>query len=369
MDNENRLTSKQVWKFPLLALFTIRFYFFVLFKMQGFGFLYLLSLAALMSLPATYQVQKSLQYYSRLELPSLVGQLPPSRVDGLFHLVPAAGQPDYKVIYTSSGVATLVYNPGDRPLDAEARGALIELGSSDLILHGDREDTRVPYSAFLVSNSEFEPLNSAIAMDRIFNCSFLILAFIIFLWFYVLLFFNALLAALFGKFLMLFIAGIKIGYENTARLCAYASTLVAVILVLQCYVPLPISMSVLMFVPLIYCILFAREFKRELMQLGVQGFAEKYGFKVADAAARQRTRQQAIDRLTGRSSEYEESQQQQDASQSAKAADNSSDKCENDEQVQKTAEKTTENSAVEIKRGHNKDQRKDDQRGSGFFTP
>ena len=57
------------------------------------------------------------------------------------------------------------------------------------------------------------------------------------------------------------------------RFCSFANTIVAILLLAQYYVSLPISYSVMAMLPLIYVVLTAKEFRRKLRELGPEGFA------------------------------------------------------------------------------------------------
>ncbi len=363
-------TGWRAWLRPLKALCSIRFYFVVLFHLHGWGFVYLTLLSLAIAVPGTYQVQRSLRYYADLELPDLVSRIPPSNVDGAFVLRPAPEAEEYKELFASNGQLVFVYNPLNKPLSGQAQSAFIEIGPRALILRHGTEQTEVPYTAFLVANTSFDPLSSAIALDRILKIQYVPLLVLVFCWFVSLLMFNALLSSLFAKFLLLFISGIRIGYGNVLRICSYASTMVALILLLQCFVLIPLSFTALLLIPLIYTGLFARAFKQELMTLGLEGFGEKYGFRLYEGGREADSRQQEIDRLTGRVSAFSQAQSVEQEQENRQSVEDPSGL--NDEQVQNNGSKSELNSAAFEQSRHNsenKDSRKDGQRGSGYFTP
>ena len=96
------------------------------------------------------------------------------------------------------------------------------------------------------------------------------------MWFFILLAGNALLSACIGRFLILFVFRIKLTFLATLRLCAYANTVVALLVLAQFFIYLPISYTVMLILPLLYVSVFSRAFRKELERSGLNAFKNKY---------------------------------------------------------------------------------------------
>ena len=120
-------------------------------------------------------------------------------------------------------------------------------------------------------------MQSAQALEGVLGASTQLIWSVLLLSMYMFLVFNALISACLSRFMMVFIFRIKAGFGATLRLCSYANTLVAFIMLAQFFVFLPMSYTVMALVPLVYVALFCQKFRAELAKDGINGFARRHG--------------------------------------------------------------------------------------------
>lgn len=287
--------------------------------MRGLGFIYLLFISMIIAVPSTSKVMVTLNYFSSLELPNLVGQLPPSHINANGVLVADNKSDDFKLLRNSKGQPSLLFNPGDKKLEGDALNAPVELTSSSFKITSNQSVNIIPYSSLFEPGTRFNPYEMAMGFDLVFSSSAFTVWGLLTVWFYSTMIINALIAGAFSRLFLMFMSGIKVSYVSSVRLCSFANTLVALILLLQFFIPLPIGYTVMLFIPIVYVILFGREFRRELSSLGIEGFRTKYGFH-SDAQSsayegRDAGKQADIDALTGRNSPVYDDNNQNDVTE------------------------------------------------------
>lgn len=259
--------------YPLKALYSKDFYAFILTRMRGIGFVYLLLISAAIAAPASLQVSSILDKFKSLEIVSLVGQLPPSYLNKNGQLSPNDDSEGYKLLYNSKGQPAIVYNTENKALSGDALSAPIELNSSSFVIKSQGKVQTVPYSSLFEVDSTFSPLSAAQSLDMALSSGIATIWSVVTIWFFSILSFNTLITALIAKFLFAIVSGVNLKFISYMRFCSFANTIVAILLLAQYYVSLPISYSVMAMLPLIYVVLTAKEFRRKLRELGPEGFA------------------------------------------------------------------------------------------------
>lgn len=345
--------------YPLKALYSKRFYFDVLFRMSGLGFIYLLFISMLIAVPSTKKIMVTLSFFDNLELPVLVGQLPPGHINANGVLVADDGTNDYKLLRNSKGQPALLFNPADKKLEGDAVNAPVELTSSSFKVTVNKSVNIIPYSSLFDPGTRFNPYEMAMGFDLVFSSSFFTVWGLLTVWFYSTMIINALIAGAFSRFFLMYMSGIKVSYVSSVRLCSFANTLVALILLGQFFIAIPVGYSVMLFIPVIYVILFGREFRRELSTLGIDKFRGKYGFQAQsqshpqDYPERDPSRQADIDALTGRNSPVHD--------------DNRNDvtDCESDKEDNTLKDEGNADSSA----NQSNDQNKENRSGPGSFAP
>ena len=262
---------------PLKAMVSRDFYFGVLFRMKGTGFLYLFLLCVVLAIPATWRTASVMHYFKSLDLPRLVAQIPPSYLDASGTLAPQDGGSSYAEIKNAQGEVVMVYNTDGKALSGAAADAPIEFGAKDMVIHNFKGGISLPYLGLFPTGTSFQPLQSAQAIEGVLGASTQLIWSVLLLSMYMFLVFNALISACLARFMMVFIFRIKMGFGATLRLCSYANTLVAFIMLAQFFVFLPMSYTVMALVPLIYVALFSQKFRAELAKDGINGFARRHG--------------------------------------------------------------------------------------------
>ena len=262
--------------FPVKALFSKRFYFKVLFELRGTGFLYLFILSAVFAIPATYKSMEVVDYFRGLELSKLVAQLPPSYLDQNGTLSPNDEQDAYKVIKSSQGKTAIVYNTGDQILEGDAINAPVEFKSSAITVHTEKGDAEITYNSVFETGTNFNPMQIAQVIDEVLGASARLIWSAMVLWSLVLLLINTLLTACISRFMMLFIFRIRVAFLSALRLCAFANTMVAFLILAQFFIYLPISYTLMLVFPLLYIGAFSHAFRKELAQIGIEAFKTKY---------------------------------------------------------------------------------------------
>lgn len=262
--------------YPIKALFSKQFYFKVLFELRGTGFLYLFILSAVFAIPATYKSMEVVDYFKGLELSKLVAQLPPSYLDQNGTLSPNDEQDAYKVINSSKGRPAIVYNTGDQILEGDAISAPVEFKSSAITVHTEKGDAEITYNSVFETGTNFNPMQIAQIIDEVLSASTRLIWSAMVLWSLVLLVINTLLTACISRFMMLFIFRIRVAFLSALRLCAFANTIVAVLILAQFFIYLPISYTLMLVFPLLYTGAFSHAFRKELARVGIEAFKTKY---------------------------------------------------------------------------------------------
>lgn len=259
--------------YPLKALYSREFYTYILTRMKGIGFVYLLLLSAAIAAPASLQVSTIMDRFKSLEIVSLVGQLPPSYLNKNGQLSPNDSNESYKLLYNSKGRPSIVYNTENKPLNGDALLAPLELNSSSFVVKSKENTQTVPYSSLFEVDSSFSPLSAAQSLDMALSSGLPTIWSVVTIWFFSILSFNTLITALIAKFLFTIVSGINLKFMSYMRFCSFGNTIVAVLLLAQYYVNLHISYSVMAMLPLIYVFLVAKEYRKKLRELGPEGFA------------------------------------------------------------------------------------------------
>lgn len=262
--------------YPIKALISKNFYFTVLFRMRGAGLVYLLFLSVGLAFFAGIKGYMVLENMSKLELPRLVAQMPPSYLNANGVLSPNDSSESYKLLRNSAGLPAVVYNTENRPLEGDALEAPLEFNSDAVSVKSGNNVETIPYSSIFNTDANFDPFLSSEALDMVMNASFVSVWAILAAWFFSALVFNTLICAFLGKFLMLMIYKIRTGFASIFRLSAFANTLVGVLMLLQFFVNIPLSYGIMALLPLIYILIFAREFRKELAASGMEAFKKKY---------------------------------------------------------------------------------------------
>ncbi len=261
---------------PLYALGSVGFYFKVLFRMRGTGFLYLLLWCALLALPAAWRSDQVMDYLRALNIPQLVAQLPASYLNSQGVLTPEDPKDDFLLLKNEAGAPAIAYNPGGKALEGEALEAPVEFGAEFVRIRTSKGPVELPYSGFFELNTTFHPAQLAGMLDALLSIGAQTVWSVLVLWFFFILAFNSLLDACIARFVMLAFFKIRTTFLCALRLCCYANTAVGVLLCSQFFVSFPLSYTVMVLVPLIYIVLFSRLFRLELSREGVEGFAKKY---------------------------------------------------------------------------------------------
>lgn len=247
---------------PLRAIISRRFYIDVMFRWRGVGLSYLFVLSAVLALIAVYPVQKTLQSLQNLELANVVAQIPASYVDnqGILH----AKQPTNEPLYLQNSKKQLVvlYNPYDAKVDNNAQAA-ITLTSHAILIATAQGVVTVPWTALYGSDgSDFEPLPVSQLMEETFNSGIVSTWIVVTMWFFSILAFVVLFAALIGKFAALFIFKVHIPFVAALRLAAVGSTLVAFLLLGQFFFAISLSYIFMTLIPVFYMVSFARDVRK-----------------------------------------------------------------------------------------------------------
>lgn len=259
--------------YPLKALASRAFYLQVLFKMRGWGFYYLFLICALIALPACIKVMDVLSGLKQMELVTLVSQIPPSYLDANGVLSPKDGSRNFVEIRNSRGEPSIVYNPDNKALEGDELKAPIELTGNSVVFKSFGESNSVPYSSIFPTNANFEPYEAAASLDSVFNSSWITVWAVITLWFFVILAFNALIIALIGRILLILVSKIKINFVSMLRISAFANTVVALIMLLQYFVHIPLPYTVIAFLPLIYVYLLGKDIRNTVNKYGTAAFS------------------------------------------------------------------------------------------------
>ena len=262
--------------YPIKALSSKNFYFDVLFRMKGFGLLYLLALCVILTIPASVKINHVLEIFLGIELPRIVAMIPPSYVaqDGSFR--PLSEDNSYKEIFTTDGTLAVVYNVKDQPLSENAQKAIVELNSKTISVKAPTQKTVVKYTDLVTTGTNFDPLETSNVVDAIFGLAVPFVFVFLLCWFFCILVFNSLVMAVLSKFLFVFVGKIKTSFGNTLRLCSFANTIVGILLLVELILNVKLPFNLIMLLPMVYMILFVRNFRSELEKNGVEEFVRKY---------------------------------------------------------------------------------------------
>ena len=261
--------------YPFWAITSRSFYLKVLFKMRGVGFYYLLAICAVIAIPAGFKVGAVLEHLKAMELSSLVSKIPPSYLDANGVLTPKDNAPSFVEIKNSRGEPIIIYNPDNAVLDNEDANAPIELRSNSVIFKAGGQQNAVLYSSIFSTNSNFEPYDAASALDAAFNSSAFTVWALISVWFFAILSFNALIIAVIGRFVLLLINKVKVNFASMLRVASYANTIVAIILLLQYFISIPLSFTMIAFIPLVYIYFLGKDIRSTVTQYGSTAFKTK----------------------------------------------------------------------------------------------
>ena len=259
--------------YPLKALASRAFYLHVLFKMRGWGFYYLFLISALIAFPACVKVMDVLSSLKQMELVTLVSKIPPSYLDANGVLSPKEGSRDFVEIRNSKGDPSIIYNPLNKVLEGDELKAPIELTGTSVVFKSFEQSNAVPYSSIFPTNANFEPYEAAASLDSVFNSSWFTVWGMITLWFFAILAFNALIIALIGRILLILVSKIKINFASMLRVSSFANTVVALILLLQYFVHIPLPYTVIAFLPLIYVYLLGKDIRTTVNKYGTSAFS------------------------------------------------------------------------------------------------
>ncbi|MGN1281992.1 MAG: DUF1189 family protein [Succinivibrio sp.] len=262
--------------YPVKAIGSKKFYFEVLFKLKGFGIVYLLLLSLLLSLPASIRISGVIETFKSIELPRLIASIPPSYLSENGELTPKNPDETYKELTTQDGILAIIYNVNDIDLKDSSVRPIVELNSRTLTVHTSTQNSVVSYVDLFVPGSDFNPVETSGLVDMVFNVAKTVLYVFISGWFFCILAFNSLIIAFISKAFFLFFGKMKTGFSNILRLSSFANTIVGVVLVVEFFVSVKISFTLVMLLPLIYMFLFIRDFRSELLSRGVEDFVKEY---------------------------------------------------------------------------------------------
>lgn len=245
-------------RIPLLALYSKSFYLSLLGR-RGVGFTYLLCLSLVLAFPATYfKVYDMMQLFKSLQISTYVARIPASYLNGSGVLAPNNPDDSFVVISNPQGDPVMVYNTDDQPLEGELRAVPIELRSRFLIIRSSdpAQEVQLAWDTIYPVNQSFEPYEAASVLDQALNASFMYVWVIVALYLFCSLALGTLITAAFAMLICLLIFRLGLRYTHCLRLMAYAHTMVALILLLQFFILIPISFTFMLLIPLVYVFMF-----------------------------------------------------------------------------------------------------------------
>lgn len=256
---------KTVISYPFYALFSKNFYFLVLFKLKGIGAKYLIALCLALAAIGTYKVVIVFNIFKSLNLPSIVTQIPPSYINVNGILSPTDETKSLVLIKDSSGANIILYNPQDQNYDLNVYQSPIELQSTGVMIRANGDNVLVPYSTFLGTDTNFEPLQTANALDTLLNISVIAIWPIVALWFFYMLFLNVCISALITRFVLIYFIKLKLDFRSVMRLASFANTPIALLLLLQFFVYFPFPFTVMLLIPIIYLVFIGRFLRNQIL--------------------------------------------------------------------------------------------------------
>ncbi len=292
---------KTAFSYPLKAVASIKFYFDVLFKMRGLGFVYLLFLCVFLAIPCAYKVTSLLKSFDSLNLPGLILEIPKSTISADGVLTPNDPAEEFTVLEGPNGRPVVVFNPKDRQLSSDEAAAPVEMASQTVRFRTPKGVTIVRYKDLVPQGSDFDPVYVADIVRSVFGVSVPTVWSMLVLWFFAVLIFNSVISGCLAKFFMFYAARVRIFFGPAIRMCAFASTLSGIFMLGQFMLDMEISYSVMLMIPLFYILFFCRAFRTEYNNLGPEGFRDKYGFKDEQRVrADEIVRRRRVDELSGR---------------------------------------------------------------------
>ncbi len=273
------ITKEQFYNYcsyPIKSLSSKKFYFDVLFKMKGLGLAYLLCLSFILAIPASFKINHVLDLFRNIELPRIVAMIPPGYIDQNGSFKALNEEQSYKEIFTSDGLLAVVFNVNDIPLSDSAKKAIVELNSKTVTIKAPTQQTVVRYTDLVTTGTSFDPLEVSAVADAVFSIAVPFIFVFLLFWFFCILVFNALVMAVLSKFLFIFVGKIKTSFGNTLRLSSFANTVVGVMLLIELIINVRLPFNLIMLLPLIYMILFIRNFRAELEKHGVDEFVRRF---------------------------------------------------------------------------------------------
>ncbi len=287
----------ELFKAPVLALFSMAFYLRVLFTKTGTGFSYLVFLAMLLAVPVTYKVDSLAQIMRGYELSRLVAQVPPSYIspEGL---LTSKTDINYAEIRNSRGDVVIVYNPDDYMLQTQLLEVPVEITSRSLIFRLRNENGTVqkaqsiPWSVIFERGGNFEPMQAAASFEQ--ACNAPLAAFYVgstaYLFFYV--FLNWILIAVLGKLMLFYMTSVRLRLRECLRLSACANTVVMLMGTVNFFMPVSVNLTILFIIPVIYLIVIGRYLRRtasaygiEALSLGIRLACRRDGLKTLPLAS------------------------------------------------------------------------------------
>lgn len=253
------------------ALTSIDFYYRVLGQKRGFGLSYLLFLCAFLSIAITFKVQETINYYKNLELPKLVSQIPASYLDSNGNLSSNSQNEKVKEIYNSKGKLVILYNVDDFDLYSISKAPNIPevlLLKDGLVILGKSKDSfnKILWTSIISGGVNFDPYMMSKMADEVASTSPLATWLMVTIWFFIMIVMNVLLVSVLARLMFALIFKLRLSYKNEFRLSAYANTSVAVLMLLQFFMSIPLTLTIMCLIPLVYLSFFAKRMKVQCMK-------------------------------------------------------------------------------------------------------
>lgn len=269
-------TVKTLFTYPLKALFSINFYFEVLFKMRGIGFLYLLFLSLLAAVPVSYRANDVVQTLKAANFPAMILQIPSCYLNENGILSVADDNYAYKEIVSQNGNVSIVFNVEDRPSVSFNTPMAVELNSDRFVLSVYGQKIAQRYTDSFKSGSNFSPIEqsevAAMALNFAVYINYPVVVFLL----CIKLIFLSFVSAVITKFIFVVLGKMKTGFSNVWRLNIFASSSVALAMTIQAIFRLQLSDIILLLMPLAYMVAFIKSFRSELESGSIEDFVHKY---------------------------------------------------------------------------------------------
>lgn len=262
-------------KLPFLALGSRKFYMHALFNMGGVGLKYLIIMCLVLALPTTYKVLGIVELIKSYELTRLMAQIPPSYIDASGVLSSKNGE-GLKLIRNSADEIIVVYNPQDEPLptDPQVAEAPILMTSHALIIRSRGSANTISWDTIFEKGANFEPLQTAKTFDDACNAPAYAFYLGSFLYLFGMVIVNTLICAAIGRIIIMVFNRIRISFGACLRVASFANTVVMVLLTLQFFINLPLTMTVMVILPLLYMIMLGRMMRVKVDQEGFDAFKQ-----------------------------------------------------------------------------------------------